>query len=172
MTVDFSSGATERDGVSLVTVILRNDGETRRRVRVANALDAPVLPPRPDGIVADGWDEDGYEGAVGAGETLALGYACRAAARREPCVLARDDPTGEESPKRSVADAVRDLGDPRPPAAGVPLGDGAQTGIPTPVATWFDGVEARVAAGTLTAANERTLAAVRGRLHRLDRREA
>ncbi|QLC33232.1 hypothetical protein EFA46_003080 [Halarchaeum sp. CBA1220] len=169
MALTLSSRATEHDGVTLVRAVLRNDGDAPRGVRVANALKAPVLAPRPGGVVADGWDDDGYEGVVDAGESRALGYACRAAPREDPCVIERDERARETGRRRRVADAVRDLGDPRPPAAGVPTAEQPNTSdagaeIPRAVAAWLDGVEARTAAGTATPEDDRTLAALGARV--------
>lgn len=184
MTLSLDGSATERGAVTLVTAVVRNDGATDRRVRVTNALDGAVLAPRPGGVVADGWDDGGYEGVVAAGGTLALGYACRAAARAEPCRIERSERVGEDEGDAAraltVADAVRELGDPRPPAAGVPepeagrgrvqRADGRadeRDAVPSAVAAWLNDVATRAEDGATTRADERALAAVRERVDAL-----
>lgn len=62
------------NGVTLVEVLVQNDGAITR-VRVHNRLDGAVWPPRRRGVPEEGWRDDGFEGVLGADETLALGYA-------------------------------------------------------------------------------------------------
>ena len=154
--------------MTLVTGVLRNDAETDRRVRIENVLDAPVLPPRANGVAEEGWDDAGYECHLPAGETVAFGYACRADPRAEPCRVARDDPAERESRSPTAADAVRELGDPRPPAAGVPSGDGRGADLPTAVEAWLETLTSRFDDGTATAADHRTLAVARERLRSIE----
>ncbi|POG56798.1 DUF7857 domain-containing protein [Haloferax marisrubri] len=140
---------TADDGVALVSVRVDNDAPVARRVRLRNRLDGPVLPPRRAGVPEPGWDDDGFEGVVPAGSTVALGYAVPlspptvgdAATDREDstdCDGVADD--FDARPERAVDidvlgraheaaqsanstpdDAVRSLGSARPPADAVPV---------------------------------------------------
>ncbi|RDZ66031.1 hypothetical protein C5B90_06705 [Haloferax sp. Atlit-12N] len=121
------------DGVALVSVRVHNDAPVDRRVRLRNRLDGSVLPPRRAGVPEAGWDDDGFEGVVPAGSTVALGYAV------SPSSTA-DAPGAQDLPDRAVDvsalgradgaerttgstpdDAVRTLGSARPPADAVPV---------------------------------------------------
>jgi hypothetical protein len=142
-----------RDDVTLVTVDLRNPSPVDRRVRVTNRLDGPVLPPRRAGVPAAGWDESGFAGVVPAGGRRALGYACPASPRRPP-VSVIDEGRSSDEPTDAVADAVRALGDPRPPGDAVPTpgsaGDGIERGtttVPPAVVSWLTTVEERIERG-------------------------
>ena len=120
--------ATTTTGGVLVAVTLRNDTPVGVRVRVDNALDGPVLPPRRNGMPAAGWDADGFTGTVPASSRLGIGYACpigddgAADAPSDPVSLdvlgPADDP--EPSDADRVADAVRALGRAAPPVDAVP----------------------------------------------------
>jgi hypothetical protein len=128
------------NGTTLVELVLVNDGPARR-VRVDNELDGAVHPPRTDGVPAEGWDEDGFEGTVGAGERLALGYATPAAPADPPVSVEWLGPPDGEAPRiedhpavpqvTATADGVtRALEDPRPPRDALPEnteGDGETT---------------------------------------------
>lgn len=105
------------DEVTLVTAWLQNERATDRRVRLRNRLDGPVLPPRRNGEPEPGWDRDGVTIVVPGGERIALGYACPAEPESPPATVEwvdADDESGRESP---VAEAMRRLGDARPPRA-------------------------------------------------------
>ena len=105
------------DAVTLVTVQLRNERATDRRVRLENRLDGPVLPPRRNKEPEPGWDSDGVTTVVPPGECVALGYACPAEPE-SPAVTVEwvgdADGTEQEAP---VREAMRRLGDARPPRA-------------------------------------------------------
>lgn len=116
-------------GATLVRVRVRNEAAVPRRVRVRNELPGPVLPPRREGVPERGWDEDGFEGVLDAGEERILGYACPVDADGDrPIAVAS---LGRAEGGREVDredEAVRALGRARPPA----------------VASWLDAVETRV----------------------------
>jgi hypothetical protein len=110
--VSLSCHTRRRDDVTLVEVLLTAESPTR--VRIENRLDGPVWPPRKQGVPAEGWDEDGFEGVVDS--RLVLGYATSAPPDGSPVELTatapvdartETDPTPEE--------VVRSLGDARPP---------------------------------------------------------
>lgn len=116
--------------MTLVTVRVRNEAPVARRVRVRNLLDAPVCPPRREGVPEAGWDDEGYEGVVPAEGTVAVGYACPVASDgrddSDPVAVESlgrtddaDDADGSDE-SGTVADAVRSLGRARPPADAVP----------------------------------------------------
>jgi hypothetical protein len=120
------------NGTTLVELVLVNDGPARR-VRVDNELDGPVHPPRTDGVPAEGWDEDGFEGTVDAGDRLALGYAMPAPPADPPVSVEWLGPPDGEAPRiedhpavpqlTATADGVaRALEDPRPPRDAVARG--------------------------------------------------
>ena len=121
---DATAAATA--GGVLVTTVLHNDTAVDVRVRVANDLDGPVLPPRREGVPAAGWDADGFTGVVPAESRLGIGYACpcpsESPERRDPVsveVLGPADEAVASTPDR-VAAAVRSLGRATPPADAVP----------------------------------------------------
>lgn len=126
--VSLACDATERDGVTLVTARLEG-GTAPQRVRLANRLDGEVWPPRRRGVPEEGWTDDGYEGVVPAGATVALGYASPAPPLDDPLELVEkavlDDPATSEAPTAETA--VRELGDPAPPrdAVALPAVEGA-----------------------------------------------
>lgn len=148
-------------GVALVTVVVRNPSTVDRRVEVTNRLDGPVLPPRRDGTPEPGWDRDGFEGRVPPDGRLVLGYACPAPSVTPPVSVTDGGRPGEESAV-TADEAVRRLGDPRPPADAVPVessaardddgGDGTPDGrtdadLPPAVGSWLSGVEERIERG-------------------------
>lgn len=99
---------------TLVTVWVRNERATDRRVRLTNRLDGPVLPPRRNKQPEPGWDREGVTIVVPAGEQVALGYACPAEPASPPVSVAWVE-AAEEPVRDPVADAMRRLGDHRPP---------------------------------------------------------
>ncbi|MFW5938982.1 MAG: hypothetical protein ACOCQU_00865 [Halolamina sp.] len=100
--------------VTLVRARLRNERATDRRVRLRNCLDGPVLSPRHNGIPEPGWDPAGVTTVVPAGGTVALGYASPAEQVDPPLAIAEVGPATERT-ETEPSDAVRELGDPRPP---------------------------------------------------------
>ncbi|WP_424007613.1 hypothetical protein [Haloferax denitrificans] len=128
---------TAADGVALVSVRVDNGSPVDRRVRLRNRLDGPVLPPRRAGVPESGWDDEGFEGVVPAGSTVALGYAVALSPSTDrdaaPAdldgsperavdieVLGRADES-ERTADSTPEDAVRSLGSARPPADAVPV---------------------------------------------------
>lgn len=110
--------------VTLVEVTVHNPTAVDRRVRVDDRLDGPTLPPRTDGVPERGWDADGYEGVVPAGDRLRLGYAAPAAPVEPPVSVtdggrAEDDGDARET-AADATEAVRLLGDASPPADALP----------------------------------------------------
>jgi hypothetical protein len=163
MESDWSVSTLDGYSVTLVTIDLRNPSPVDRRVRVSNCLDGPVMPPRRAGIPTSGWDEDGFEGVVPAEGRRTLGYACPAPPRRPPVSVVDagriDD--GAADAVDAAADAVRELGDPRPPGDAVPMpgstGDGTDATeseaedrtptVPPAVESWLTAVEERIERG-------------------------
>ena len=123
--VTFDCSASHHDGVTLVTVHLR-DLDVPTRVTVRNCLDGPVWPPRTEGLPEAGWSATGFSGVLAPG-SHALGYATPARAEGSPAELAdavaapEADPVGERSAR--PADVVRELGDPSPPGDAVPAAE-------------------------------------------------
>ncbi|WP_418285606.1 hypothetical protein [Halorubrum sp. DTA46] len=124
--------SVDRDaGVSMVRCRVRNDGAVRRRVRIRSRFDGPVLPPRRAGVPEAGWDETGVTLRLDPGERRALGFAAVAPSIEPPVELTETEPIaghdGELSVARerggtTVADALRTLGDHRPPRSAVESG--------------------------------------------------
>jgi hypothetical protein len=111
----------EHEGVCLVALQLTNTGSARR-VRVRNRLDGPTWVPRRAGRPEAGWDEDGFEGVLDAGETRPLGYASPGAPREPPAAIVECEATGDDDDGAgpTAAAVLRELGDPRPPRDAVP----------------------------------------------------
>ncbi|MFD1598662.1 hypothetical protein [Halobellus rarus] len=177
-------------GVTLVRVELRSTVDADLRVRVANELAGPVLPPRREGVPAAGWDADGFRGVVPASGRLGVGYACPVSASeerptadsdpaREPSA-AEDDPDavsidllgpahGTEAPPDAVATTIRSLGRAAPPVDAVPVGaDAGSFGITAREAT-DPSIDAPDAPDALPAAIEEWLDAVESRVGRAER---
>lgn len=135
--VTFDCSASHHDGVTLVTVRLR-DIDVPTRVTVRNCLDGPVWPPRSEGLPEAGWTAAGFSGVVAPG-SHALGYATPARPEGTPAELAdavavpEADPVGERTDR--PADVVRELGDPSPPGDAVPA---AESAVSPPAQTTAD----------------------------------
>ncbi|WP_226011364.1 hypothetical protein [Halomicrobium salinisoli] len=138
--VSLSCSTTASDDVTLVTAVVRGEGE-RRRVRLANRLDGPIWPPRCQGVPEDGWDDRGVSVVVPAAGRRAVGYASPAPPADPPLELVESVPADDATDPGGTTDAatdaldsadavVRDLGDPSPPRDAVPLpaADGADEG--------------------------------------------
>lgn len=67
--------ADRSNGVTTVRVRCTNTRSTTQRIRLRNALEGPTWPPRRDGVVDPHWDEDCWEGVVGPGRTVGIGFA-------------------------------------------------------------------------------------------------
>ncbi|MGZ0747383.1 DUF7857 domain-containing protein [Haloparvum sp. AD34] len=133
--MELSWTTDHRDGVTFVACRLRNSGRIARRVRMANELDGPVLPPRSHGEPLPGWDADGVTVRIEPDETVALGYAVPAPDAEPPAAITSDEPAREEvseadgatartsdlmgTSEPTATDAVRELGAYRPPRAAV-----------------------------------------------------
>ena len=116
--------ATSHETVTLVELLVTSDAP--ERVRVENCLDGPVWPPRRQGVPAEGWSEEGFEGRVGPDDRLVLGYASPAAPADPPARIASVESvtaTDEEPREMTAHDVVRTLGDPAPPREAVPTPD-------------------------------------------------
>ena len=124
MSVTLVADAEVRAGVALVTVRVRNPTPVARRIRVANRLAGPVLPPRRSGVPEAGWDDDGVTAIVDADGSAALGYACPLGGREAVDPPAELAAVGDPDERRDdgVARARRDLGAFRPPRDAVPVG--------------------------------------------------
>jgi hypothetical protein len=149
--MDLTWNVERRGGLAVVTCLLCNDAPVDRRVRLRNELEGPVLPPRRRGVPEPGWDRDGYTCRVDGNSTVGVGYVCASltAADRRPMTIESveevgdgDDDTaaGRTEPddagvENAVSNAIRTLGDHRPPRESVPIngngGDGGEGGSPT-----------------------------------------
>jgi hypothetical protein len=139
--------------VTLVELSLT--AQTTTRVRVTNRLDGSVWPPRTQGVPAEGWDDDGFEGVVD--DRLLLGYASPAPAKSPPVELTETTPAEGGDTPPTPQDIVRSLGDARPPrdAVGRPAASATRPddddqnspqSPPPAVTDWLDAVETRLQA--------------------------
>ncbi|MFA1609540.1 DUF7857 domain-containing protein [Halobellus rubicundus] len=162
--VDVTAATDAVRAVTLVRVELHSDVDAPLRVRLRNRLDGPVLPPRTEGVPADGWDDGEFTGTLPANGSLGVGYACPRVVEESEAPVAVEllgpSDGGNEEDTGHVAAAVRDLGRSVPPADAVPTGsvesvdltghpgdgprDDADPDLPDSVAAWLDAVEARV----------------------------
>lgn len=136
--MDVATETHRRNGVTLVAVRVDHDGEHPERVRLANECPGPVWPPRENGLPAPGWDDGGWEGVLGPGETKPLGYATPGEPREPPVTVAWTERAAAGPPEAS--EAVAEFGDPRPPRDAVPAPD---TALPETVRDWLGGVSSR-----------------------------
>ncbi len=120
----------DRDaGASFVSCRVHNDGAVRRRIRIENRLDGPVLPPRRAGVPEAGWDATGVTLRLAPDERRSVGFAVPAQpveppvelitvetieSNGEPSVNGRSTDT-EAAPSAAVA--LGGLPDHRPPRA-------------------------------------------------------
>ena len=130
----------DADGVTLVAVVVENTAPTPRRVRIKSRLDAPVQPPRRRGLPERGWEKNGYEGLVPAGDRLGVGFACLAEPAEPPVEIVVDERADVDPPDSSTdpalgtdvrtgiagledpspTDVLCELGSPAPPRDAVP----------------------------------------------------
>jgi len=149
-------------GVTLVAVRVHNDDDHPKRARVANRCEGAVWPPREDGLPVPGWDDGGWEGVIEAGTSRALGYATPAPPASPPAEIAWTERAADGVP--DTAEAVADLGDPRPPRDAVTP---PETGVPEETRAWLEGVAERATDGEATDADRDGVAALAARATRL-----
>lgn len=112
------------DGVTLVECRLAS--EARERVTLEATHEAPIWPPRRQGVPAAGWDEPRWTGVVPADGPLALGYATPAEPSDPPMRIVDSDPPPDKATTPGPRAVIRALGDPRPPRDAVEP-DGGQS---------------------------------------------
>ena len=133
MCVDLSWTVDRVDGVWFVTCQLHNLTEATCRVRLDSRLEGPVLPPRCRGVPEPGWDATGLTLELAPDERRGVGFASpvspvstdgddtdRPPTPPDPPVVVTDSvPVDPDEPASTptAADAVRRLGDHRPPRA-------------------------------------------------------
>lgn len=123
---------TRTGGITLVELFVTS--ETDERVRIESEL-TPVWPPRRQGVPADGWDKDTFEGTVEAGTTLVVGYASPAEPVDPPAKLVSPD-SGETVTPR---DLVRSLGEAGPTRDAITTDQGGDPTRPDERVTQSDG---------------------------------
>jgi len=157
-TLDWQQDRT--GGVTLVELVVRSGRD--ERVRVDSRLE-PVWPPRRQGVPAAGWDETGYEGEIEADSRLVLGYASPAEPADPPAELTEPRAATEEVTAHDLLRTLGEAGPPRDAVAAVEATSDPDERV-TPelddrptrslegncdksdLATWFEGVEERLAA--------------------------
>lgn len=117
--------------ISLVCCRVHNDDAVRRRIRIENRLDGPVLPPRRAGVPEAGWDARGVTLRLAPDERRALGFAVPAQPVEPPVEVidietvepnanaSEIDQPADDGVSSAAAAALRDLADHRPPRAAV-----------------------------------------------------
>ncbi|MFA9516675.1 hypothetical protein ACERIT_05595 [Halopenitus sp. H-Gu1] len=153
--MDLSCSRETRGGLAIVIGRIRNETGSPKRVRIANALEGPVLPPRRRGVPEPGWDAEGYTCRVAGESTEAFGYVCAADAPADgpPARIdsvaepkdARDGDGSDESEENvriddSTTVAHQTLGDHRPPRKSIADGSRRSSttgrrGVRTPTTT-------------------------------------
>lgn len=146
--VEMESECERVGGVTLVTgVLAAGDRAGPVRVRVAAAVDGPVWPPRRRGLPEPGWDADGFETVLAAGERAPFGFATPAPVDGPAVEVVGTEPAEDDAPgppeagsrtaggpdEDRVRETVQRLRSPRvprdavptPAADGEPGGDGA-----------------------------------------------
>lgn len=124
------------NGAALVSARIDNDIPVGQRVRLRSRLDGPVLPPRRVGTPEPGWDDEGFEGVVPMGSTVALNYTVPLSlpGDRDTEAVDADGPSEhaidvktlghadglDETTDSTSEDVIRSLGLARPPADAVP----------------------------------------------------
>jgi hypothetical protein len=131
--MDLSWTVDRAGDASLVRCRVRNDGAVSRRVRIDSRFDAPVLPPRRAGVPEGEWDAGGVTLRIDPGERRGVGFAAPATPVDPPVEIGSVEPVdpdecarGEQGPgddrgiaESAATDALRGLGDHRPPRAAV-----------------------------------------------------
>lgn len=112
------------DGVTLVECRLAC--EAPERVTLETTHEAPIWPPRRQGVPEAGWDEHGWTGVVSPDRPVALGYATPADPDDPPMRIVDSEPAPEKREAPGPRDVLRALGDPRPPRDAVEP-DGGRT---------------------------------------------
>lgn len=134
----------DRDaGASFVCCRVHNDDAVRRRVRIENRLDGPVLPPRRAGVPEAGWDATGVTLRLAPDERRSIGFAVPAPPVEPPVEMVAVEtvetvePDGDPSENGrsagaggvpSAATALRELAEHRPPRAAVAEGEATVDG--------------------------------------------
>jgi len=169
MRVDLSWTVDRVDGVWFVTCQLHNLTEATCRVRLDSRLEGPVLPPRCRGVPEPGWDVTGLTLELAPDERRGVGFASpvspvstdgddidRPPTPPDPPVVVTDsvpvDPD-ESVSTPTAADAVRRLGDHRPPRA-VVAGPPTFTSPASTTAASMAGTESGAVAGGETASSQ------------------
>lgn len=83
------------DHATFVEAVL--EAERPHRVRIESNVDGPIWPPRTDGRIADGWDENGLTTEIDAGST-AIGFATSAGPIDGSIEIARSEPIPDGPP--------------------------------------------------------------------------
>jgi len=153
--VSLSCHTSSLGDATLVEVLITAASPTR--VRIENRLDGPVWPPRRQGVPADGWDEDGFDGVVDG--RLVLGYATPAPPDGSPVELTSTAPVDARTETAPTPEeVVRSLGDARPPrdalgnrtessdtrAGDEPASDPDEPSPPDALLDWLDAIEGRL----------------------------
>ncbi len=135
-------------GVTLVSVILKNTAPIKRRVKVVNELDGPILMPLTNGTPEIGWNQTGYTTVMASGVKCSVGYAC-------PCLTSIEtndtadivkivtEPSTTQRAPAAVKHAIRTLGAARPPADAISA-TSIDAELPSAVERWLYEISTRV----------------------------
>ncbi|MEF8774316.1 MAG: hypothetical protein V5A23_03480 [Halobacteriales archaeon] len=140
--IDCDCSVRTAGGAALVAAVVSSTAPTPRRVRAVPRVDAPVWPPRRNGVPEREWSDGELSVVVPAGSRLAIGFATPASPDSPPVEL-HDEGRADDAPTpatRPVVDAPVGGGpvSKRPPggadgaSAPNPPNGAADTLVPTP----------------------------------------
>lgn len=118
--VELDSRVRRYGEVTLVEVVVENDDEVPRRVRIASELDGAVWPPRTKGLPTAEWDGETLAVSLDPDERRSFGFASPAPPADPPVRIDEERAVADGGATVTAADVVRTLGDPRPPRDAVP----------------------------------------------------
>lgn len=139
--VELKTTVDERAAVTIVELTLQNHHRASRRVRITNQLNGPVLFSRDEQDPGLNWDQRGVTIQIDAGETQALGYACRAEAVDPPATICENEPATGTAGSPEVGESSSDQSTVETSSQAIPEPDGGRspeyrsTGAPSPDAT-------------------------------------
>ncbi len=113
--MDLDTRTTHENGVTFVSVCVRNPHDQPAAFRLESGLDGPVWPPRRAGHPAPGWDETGFEGRLQSGERLSLGFSTPESPVDPAAVIAWERPATEADESSPGPSLTQRFADPRPP---------------------------------------------------------
>lgn len=113
--VTIETTADRRNGITTVQIVLSNGRSTPQLVRIRNALEGPVWPPRPEGVPDPRWADDVWESTIEPGRTRGIGFATPAPPTDPLVEILTSERVPSADLVRSPAETLAELDDWRPP---------------------------------------------------------